>query len=487
MRSITVKLLSLLLAACMILPLAACAKNEDNGKETDNNAVESSTDEAFPSVSRTDYGKTFTATFCGDMFHEGYYFNKEAGRDEGNDLDDRIFERVERIRDYLGVEIVVENGGAYTEYSNKFKNAINAGDDAYQLIMTHVYMDVANLITGNFLLDMNELESCDFSADYWNRELMDQLAINDKYYCGYNDFCLSNCYVIAFNKDLAAKYEGIDDVYSLVRNNQWTLDKLMSISSLVSSDYNGDGKMDANDTYGFAGLAWVPMISFVTASDIPLIAREPDTDRLYVSPPVDNLEKFTSLSEKMLEFYKSSYSFMWQHTATAEQQIHLPSGRLLFEMLNNFGLIRYKEEDIRVGVLPYPLFDTRQSSYRTLNWNGVLGVASTAATHDTQMVSDVMEMLAYFSAPVRRAFYETLLGARIAEAPEDVEMLNIIWSSQVSDLGLVFANVCSNMDHLLYMLPNMVTSGNLNISSQFKSNVRSAEKSLERMFKQKDK
>ena len=36
------------------------------------------------------------------------------------------------------------------------------------------------------------------------------------------------------------------------------------------------------------------------------------------------------------------------------------------------------------------------------------------------MVGDVIEMLAWYSEPVNTAFYETLLGSKVADAPEDV-------------------------------------------------------------------
>lgn len=485
MKSAAVKLLALMLAACMVVAITACGTTKDSGTdkdETKNVNTEVSTDAAFPDVAKTNYGDTFTVTYCSDTFRNGYFFADIEDREHWNDLDDRLYERVQLVQEYLGVTIEYEDGGIYTEYANNVKRCCSSGDNTYQLIMTHPYYEVATMVSSNYFLDFNELKSINLDAEYWNKSLMEDLAINDAMYCGYNDFCLSSCYLLGFNKDIANKYLSSTpdaDLYSLVRNKQWTLDKMMEIASLVSED-NGDGTWDHKDTYGFSGLLWVPIISFMTSSDMKMIERD-ESNALYVAPMVNNAERLGTLLEKMVTFHKSNSTYMWFHDVPEEQRLHLPDNRVLMEMISNYDLIKYKEEAVKIGVLPYPLYDTQQSNYKTLNWNGILGIPSTNAKN-TDMVSDVMEMLAYYTAPVKTSFYETLLGAKVADAPEDVEMLNIIWSSQVSDLGLVFSSVTPNMDTILYSLPSLINQGTTSPAALYKANTRTVERAFERMF-----
>jgi hypothetical protein len=313
---------------------------------------------------------------------------------------------------------------------------------------------------------------------------MDDLSINDKMYCGYNDFCLANCYMIGFNKEMIKDYAStIGDLYQQVRDRQWTIDKLIEYSALVSND-NGDGVWDDQDTYGFACFAWVPLVSFQHGCDIPIVKENADGE-FYVSPMVDNKDKITALDEKIYNFMNDESTYTWAPPDFGGNttQLHLKSGRVMFEIVNNYQLVTTTEDEVKIGVLPYPLWNTEQKDYKTLSWNGVLGIPTTVKEED--MVGDVIEMLAWYSEPVNIAFYENLLGAKVAEAPEDVEMLDIVWGSQVSDVGLVFSSSSNQMDCLLYAIPHHVTANKPAYATYYKQNYKTAEKLLNKMFETK--
>ena len=481
MKSVTIKVLALLLAALMVLPmLAACG---DTGETTDTTggAETEATTEKQPAVAKKEYDEEFTVIYCADTFNKGYFFIEEEDRQAGNDMDDKVYERMLQVEEYLGVDVIAENGGNFQEYTVPLKNAISAGDDAYQMVMTHVYMEVANLITSNYFRDFQEFDSLQLEADYWNYGLMDDLSINDKMYCGYNDFCLANCYLIGFNKEMVAEYSGtIGDLYQQVRNKEWTIEKLMEYTSLVSRD-NGDGNWDDQDTYGFACHAWVPLVSFQHAADIPIVKEGADGE-FYVSPMVDNAERIVALDELIYSFMNAESTYTW-NPFDGKPQLNLKSGRVMFEIVNNYSLVSTKEEDVKVGVLPYPKWDKAQAEYKTLSWNGVLGIPTTVK--NDEMVGDAIEMLAWYSEPVCTAFYETLLGSKVADAPEDVEMLNIVWAGQVSDMGLVFSSSSANMDRLLYALAHHVSvAGTPAYATYYKQNQRTAERMLNKMFEE---
>ena len=481
MKSVTIKVLALLLAALMVLPmLAACGDTGETTDTTGGSQTEATT-EKQPAVAKKDYDEEFTVIYCADTFNKGYFFIEEEDRQAGNDMDDKVYERMLKVEEYLGVDVIAENGGNFQEYTTPLKNAISAGDDAYQMVMTHVYMEVANLITSNYFRDFQEFDSLQLDADYWNYGLMDDLSINDKMYCGYNDFCLANCYLIGFNKEMVAEYSStIGDLYQQVRNKEWTIEKLMEYTSLVSRD-NGDGNWDDNDTYGFACHAWVPLVSFQHAADIPIVKEGADGE-FYVSPMVDNAERIVALDELIYSFMNAESTYTW-NPFDGKPQLNLKSGRVMFEIVNNYSLVSTKEEDVKVGVLPYPKWDKAQAEYKTLSWNGVLGIPTTVK--NDEMVGDAIEMLAWYSEPVCTAFYETLLGSKVADAPEDVEMLNIVWAGQVSDMGLVFSSSSANMDRLLYALAHHVSvSGTPAYATYYKQNQRTAERMLNKMFEE---
>lgn len=484
MKSVTKKILALLLAVSMVIPFAACGETTDDpsSDDTATQAVTEGETERKPTVEKKNYNEDFTAIYCRDTFVEGYFFLEEDERTPGNDLDDKVYERMIKVEGYLGVDITAEDGGIFTEYAGKVKNSVNAGDDTYQLVMTHVYIDVATLIIENYFRDFGDFDSLNLEADYWNYDLMDQLSVNGGMYCGYNDFCLAYCYLVGFNKDMVAEYQNaIGNLYEQVRNKTWTLDKLMEYSALVSRD-NGDGVWDQNDTYGFSCFAWVPLISFQTACGIQLVNKDGDGE-VYIAPMKDNKDKIVELDEMLYNFMNADCTYT-NSPFDGKEGLYLKSGRVMFQLLNNYDLVTTKEEDVKIGVLPYPKWDVEQEEYYTLNWNGVLGIPTTVKNED--MVGDVIEMLAYYSEPVTTSFYETLLGSKVADAPEDVEMLNIIWNSQVSDIGLVFSSSSAQMDCLLYAIPQHISAGKPAYATYYKQNQKAAEKLLKEMLAGKE-
>ena len=488
MKSVLTKALLLVLCLAMIIPFTACGETTEtpDGKGTSANTsageAEAET-ENKPFVEKNNYDEEFVAAYCSDIFQKGYFFVDPDNRDEGNDLDDKLYEREIQVEEYLGVEITALDEGTYTDYTTKFKNSVASGDDDYQMLMTHTYMDVANLITGNFLYDMVDMEEhLNLEADYWNYDLMDDLSINGAMYLGYNDFCLSQVYVVAFNKTMYEPYQPtMGSLYELVDNGEWTLDKMAQVAALIDEDGDADTKK-----YGLALHAWVPLISFMAASEIKIVEKDADGE-LFVTTNQGKNEKFIALHEKLYDLCNANYTYCWAPVGNrfSTTTMSLAEGRTLMTITSTFGLVSLKGEDLKFGVLPYPMYEAKQKSgYQSLNWNGVLACAS--SIKNVAMVADVMEMLAWYTAPVKTSFYETLLGSKVANAPEDARMLDIIWGSVTSDIGLIFDSSSEFMDRLLYAIPQQVSlNNNREMASWLRSNSRKAENALLAMFVEK--
>jgi hypothetical protein len=94
--------------------------------------------------------------------------------------------------------------------------------------------------------------------------------------------------------------------------------------------------------------------------------------------------------------------------------------------------------------------------YRSLNWSGYQVIPS--YLENPEMVGDTVEMLAYFSKDVSVAYYEKLLGKKVADAPDDRNMLDIVWDGICSDMGQTFFSVIIGTN-ALYVLPNLTKEG----------------------------
>ena len=199
------KLVALLLAGLMVLPMAACATGDDSVETQDSNATQAETeaDTGYkPDIEKKNYDCEFVITGAGSV--RSWLLAEEDSA--GDPLEDSIYERAIKIQDYLGVTMKEVDAGDWIAYAGNVLRTVQAGDDAYQLVATSVYQGVVELMSSNAMCDFSEFEAVNLDAPYWAFEYMDGLTIQDKYLLGYNDSCLSNTFCIVLNKDLMDEY-----------------------------------------------------------------------------------------------------------------------------------------------------------------------------------------------------------------------------------------------------------------------------------------
>ncbi len=489
-HSLFPRLLALVLAGLMLLSVAACATTDENPDPSESSttgdtnpsdpgdtvAETEAATEYVPDIEKKNYDCDFNIVIGGTFDPDLIFLTEEDST--GDSLDTAIYERGVKIEDQLGVTCQFQDAGDWIAYSSTVARSVQAGDDDYQLVLTHVYQGVCDLITNNVLYDIGELEAVNLNAPYWAKDLMDDIQIDGKYLLGYNDMCLSDVNIIVFNKALQENFQ-VELPYDLVRDNKWTLDKMTAMASTVAVN-NGDGAWTAEDTYGITGWGWVPLISLVTSSDINIVARNAD-DEYEIAYSWQN-EKMLALIDKVFAMYDAEYSWFWKSTPADGTTVDFSAGTSLFQFMSSRSLTSFRDKDLRFGILPYPLWDEEQESYKTLNWNGLMGVPG--SIKNPAMVGEVLELMAYYTAPVKYAYYENLLSAKLADAPDDVEMLNIIWATQITDVGIITANASTTMDEMVYMLPKMCEAGSNTYTSYMKGKAKRAQDALDKVFKQ---
>ena len=482
-----IRLLSLVLALCMLpLALIACNKEEDGEEEV--------TVSNESPIEQKSYGEKFNYLVLNDTFKFEYFYAQERLY---NEMNDSIYERQLNVANNLGVEITARKSEDFQGYSQDFTTSITAQDNTYQLCLTHATTGVAPLATMGYLYDFKEFDSVDLNQKYWNKKIMSTVSYNNKYLLGYGDMCLANVYTVVFNKDLLTKncgdVLGDDSIYSLVEDNRWTLTKLGELAATAHEDKNGGGK-DAQDQYGLTGMFWVEAASFLHASNVN-ISKYVKDDKAYQLCINDNNGKTQKVIEKVSELYNAEYSFFTvpETFPGNHEPVAMKTGRTLFELLGSYKLIELKGTNITFGVLPYPLFDENQQDYRSISWNGYMVVPyNIDVVSNPEMVGDTLELLQYYSKPVTTAFYEKLLGAQVSESPDDAYMLEIIWGSQVSDFAMAYSDTTATqkpLDALLYTVPRVIlrTDNFSNFSGYYAKWERNAKKQINDVQNPKEK
>ncbi len=470
------KLLALILAGLMVLPAVSCAHEEDPVETKDPNATEAVTeaDTGYkPNIAKKDYDETFTVIGT----HTIMQWVTADEDSSGDPFEDTLYERAARLKEQIGVELV-QIDTTYDALPNEVIRCVQAGDPTYQMVAAHCHIGTATLMSSGAMYDFNKLESVDLDAPYWALDFMEGLTVNDEYIIGYNDFCLAEAGCMVFNKDLMIRFN-LKDPYDDVRNKTWTLEKVKSYASVAYED-NGDGVWDEKDTYGITGWGWTDLTSMLVGAGIKLVDKDEAGE--YSVIVMDNAEKTLNALTKINELYQAEYGYFWSPgTPRGYVPLDFSSGQSLLHHSSTSDLTGLRGEAVRFGILPFPLYDEAQEDYRSFSWNGVLMVPSVFHGGDPSMVSDTVELLAFYTEPVKKAFYEDLLGTKLAEAPDDAEMLEIIWATQVTDVAMVAADV-NGMTNILYMAPNLCIQDLKQYSSYMKGYTKLANKALEKLF-----
>ena len=237
---------------------------------------------------------------------------------------------------------------------------ILAGDDQYDLIIEDVAECARILATNGYMYALNEIDTINLDAYYWFPELNEELMIGDSLY-----FCASpispryygSVYVIMFNRDYAAELQ-LEDVYALVENGTWTIDKLMELSRLGYRDLDGDNTVGntEGEKVGF-------MYEILTPTGLTL-----GTGNHYVVN--DNGELRVTLGDQnMVDLIQRFVAFFEEPAATwcsasgVQEYVMAESGDILFYNPCTFNLAEFRDYQYDYGILPMPKLDASQENY----------------------------------------------------------------------------------------------------------------------------
>ncbi len=371
-------------------------------------------------------------------------------------VSEAIYDRQIKLRDHIGVEIIgTPTAGTHLTYHEAFCTSQKNKDGAVDLFITSPYTSIPMLIKEGYVREFNDVPGVNIRADYWNYEFMDTLNLFGKHYLGYSDFNVAKVYVLSFNKVMLEKYaDALDEsIYDTVRGYRWTIDKMTSLANLVYIDATGDGKT-ADDTFGITGQQWIPYLVFMQSSSIPLVA-ETEAGAMEVSVLNDTYKERTATLVDKLKALAKSNSAWFRYREEDTPMIGLESERTLMALTKTEWLEKYLDYSVEFGVLPYPMFDEAQKDigYRALNFDGYTTVP--AYLENDLMVGETLELLSFYSEPVRIAVFEKMLGKQVADSPDDSAMLDIVWDSVCSDFGVTYSHLHGSLDNNMYMLPQV--------------------------------
>lgn len=490
----TKKVLSLILAVLMILPMAvACAETPTEGETTTAGPTAITTapaaSEEIPE--ETEFtSKTLPADlkFNGEtvtiLSRDASFVSDELWVDDQNGamVNDAIYKRNEKVMEQLNVkfESIKLSGDAYL-VSTELRNAASNGEAYFDIAANSTYSTI--MYTGeNIFLDLTDCEYLDLDAIYWSQGYNESASIGNSQYLATGALALSLyrlMFITFYNKDLLeeAQYENL---YTVVDDGRWTIDYQIQLSKDLYRDADGSGTVSEGDTVGFASSTLSYLDPYWSSCDIQIITKDADN---YLQYSLD-AEKLSNTVDKLIVLFHQSNAWFDKSSGDDGKQTAMSN---LFAT-GNVGTVTLRLGSVETdqfitmqdeyGIIPMPKYDENQEKYYTFLHDQFtsIGIPSVHSSDEekVQMLGAVLEALALENyKSVVPTYYEVALKGRYLEDSESWRMLDMIYENVKVDAGVLYTK---NLGSIHQTPRNMIEAGRNTVSSQIKAIARQIEK-----------
>lgn len=393
----------------------------------------------------------------------------------GEPVNDAVFERNTEICERFDITL---DAVVYPEsnITGQAQNSVVAGDDAFQMMACHIiYLGMS--ATNDYMYNWYDLPYVNFDQPWWSDSTVTDLKYKDKAFIAIGDFALSalsSTYCMFYNKVMAESY-GLPDMYELVAEGAWTIDKQYEFSEGVYMDTNGDGVRDQNDTYALTTDCKSNANTYLWAFGKKIATQQEDCT--YVLDYYD--EKLVEIVEKLYNLYYETDYVFFDTSSHGIGQTVFPLGNNLFTN----GYIGWANAALRdvefdYGIIPYPKWDEKQEDYYTSVDGGHEGLAILKSIQDTEFVGVIAEALNAESwKRVVPAYYDVSLKFKGARDEQSIAMLDRIVNSRIFDFGYVYGGW-----GCVFWIQYLLEGASKDITSYYQKNFKPYNKSMEKVF-----
>ena len=438
------KQISIFLCIIIILSLlTSCAGTGDISSSVSQLEYES----AVPEDVRFN-GETFSILSREDnAFSDPLQFEVAADESSSDVVNQAVYERNLVVEERFGIEIknyaIAGQYDVKDDFQTTFINSILSGAGEYDLILgQQAYMaetGIQDYFTN--IYDLPYLKD-NLDAEYYIQDLVDELTIDGKMYYLVSDYCLTywdNLWVMFYNKQLAENYN-IENLYDLVRNGEWTFDKLVELSRGMYNDLNGDNWPGEEDQYGFIiDIDNTPPSFFAVFDNLPTTKHDDGTVEMTVDQGkmVSILEKFISFKQSECVYYDSIHSNKIQDDNPLD--IMFSGDRALFYTSVLYKARKFRSMETDFGIIPMPKWDENQTDYYTESFDHYSVIMVPIDCQNKEKAGAVIDVLSAISySTVLPAYYDVALKNKFARDEDSAEMLDIIRENVKVNFGLFF-------------------------------------------------
>jgi hypothetical protein len=250
-----------------------------------------------------------------------------------------------------------------------------------------------------------------------------------------------------FNKQLAENHQ-LGNFYEIVKEGEWTIDKLIELGEVVAMDVDNNGIYTDDDQYG------------LVCGDDPVYMLFHSAGGRYITKDENGYPVLSFESEynfTVIKYYLEELMYRENFTrnntfveGSKSMDLMFKENQALFMMGNLRVPNSLREMEADFGILPIPKYDASQQNYSCSS--SVFGgnLISVPVTNQALDMTGVLleAMSAESMYTLIPAFYNTVLKEKSARDPDSVEMLDIIINNMVFDVG-DFYNLADFPDYFL--------------------------------------
>ncbi len=397
----------------------------------------------------------------------------------GDPCNDAVYNRNLKIEDRFDTKIVTTVTGSP---QSEIVTLVTSGDDAFEIAEHHQYVAYV-AISGGAYLNWNDMPHINQAQPWWNKLSNDGATINGKLFCIMGDLsvtALTYTFAEFFNQDLMTNYGYTpQDLYNIVFEGNWTLDKFIEITGNIYEDKDGNGKKNEGDTFGYAFWGAHGTDTWVEAIGEHLTSYNPETNEITVELGTEKV--YTALEKLVNHLANNNGAYRFESDVVGKAQ-NVAGNIGMMQLMFESAFDELRDVEYAYGILPYPKYDEQQETYYTVSMDqfSVFGVPKTLPEEKYEFMGIVMEALnAESYKTVYPTYYDTALKGKYSEDAQTAQMVDLIMAGRQCEFAFQFGEYLSSMP---YMFRNQLCSQNIDLASKLQKSSKALKKQLEKMM-----
>ncbi|MBR5445908.1 MAG: hypothetical protein IKV57_07290 [Clostridia bacterium] len=368
--------------------------------------------------------------------HSGYHWEHVAEELTGEVLNDAIYNRNLSTSDLLNVKITaVINKWDNDNFRYMVRTSAMSGDDAYDIYTGNTY-NSTYLSANGYYYDVTKMPYIDpLNSPWWNKSAYEELSIGDKAFLLMGDICASNYSLEAvfFNKDLIVDND-MDDPYTMVDEDRWLLDNMISMTKDFYQDLDGDGVRDEDgDMYGIYGASH--SVCNMAYYYLKIVEKTEDN---YIKVNFGS-ERNEEILTKLKDWFTASDGFLYQSDGWTDMAPFAEYENCIFIMQSLQRCVALRDYDINYGIVPIPKYDELQEDFTAVGTGLVVSFPVSAT--NIERSAAIADTLGYYGRLyVLPAYVDNTLMYKGTRDEDAARMIEIILDSVFYDFGKEYSS-----------------------------------------------